>query len=263
MRRLVLALTGLLFASFASAQTVNSFTATPNSGASPLTFTLAWNASGPAGTTCTASDGWSGTKALVGSQVITGLLATNSYTLTCQLPGGGSATVTWTPPTQNTDGSTLTDLAGYKLFHASTSAGVDTAAGISVPLGTSFTINGLPNGTRWFGMKAVNAQGTESNMSVKASKLISIPSDSRTVTVTVNTVPNPPVLQTITSLVYEQGNGNSIGSKVVGTVPLGTACGVFIKTKNGVNYYSLERNQFTLTVSTKATEFVGVCAPSA
>lgn len=29
----------------------------------------------------------------------------------------GSATLSWTPPTKNTDGSRLTDLAGYKIYY--------------------------------------------------------------------------------------------------------------------------------------------------
>lgn len=247
----------LFVTSLASAQTISSFTATPSSGASPLTFTLAWSATGPAGTTCVASDGWTGTKALSGSQVITGVTATNSYTLSCSVPNGGGATVSWTPPTTNTDGSPLTDLASYELFHAATSAGVDTATPISVPLGTSYTLSGLPAGTRWFGMKAVNAQGVRSVMSVKTSKMINVASDTRTVTVTVNTVPNPPVITTVTSLVYDF-KGGSI--KVVGSVPLGTECDAFQFSKNGSDYYLLPQGSYTLNPGAKPRSVVvGIC----
>ena len=258
--RYLLGLALALVATASFGQTINSFTATPSSGTAPLSVTLAWNATGPAGTTCAASDGWSGTKALSGSQVITGITATNSYTLTCSLPNGGSAQVTWTAPTTNTDGSALVDLAGYELFHATTSAGVDTATAIPVPLGTQFTVTGLPSGTRWFGMKSVNAQGTRSVMSGKTSRVINIPSDAETVTVTVNTVPNPPVIVTVTSVAYDFKGGSV---KVVGVVPLNTACGAFQFTKNGLDYYLLPQGSYTLNPGAKPrSAVIGVCAPS-
>lgn len=257
-----LAAAGLLLTSLAApGQTITSFTATPSSGNSPLTFTLAWNATGPAGTTCTASDGWSGVKALSGSQVISNLAATTSYTLTCSDPNGGGATLTWTAPTTNTDGSPLTNLAGYKLFHAPTSAGVDTASPVSVPLGTTFTLTGLPAGTRWFGMKAFNSLGAESVMSTKTSKVINVSSDARTVTVTVNTVPNPPVIVTVTSVAYDF-KGGSI--KVVGSVPTGTACDALQFSKNGFDYYLLPQGSYTLNPGAKPrSPVVGVCEAQA
>ena len=39
-----------------------------------------------------------------------------AFTLTVQAVATGSATLSWTPPTTNTDGSPLTNLAGYKVY---------------------------------------------------------------------------------------------------------------------------------------------------
>ena len=39
-----------------------------------------------------------------------------AFTITVQAVATGSATLSWTPPTTNTDGSSLTNLAGYKVY---------------------------------------------------------------------------------------------------------------------------------------------------
>lgn len=64
------------------------------------TSTLTWSSTNA--TTCTASGGWSGSKATSGSQVTAALSQTTTYTLTCTGAGGSTskdATVTVTPST--------------------------------------------------------------------------------------------------------------------------------------------------------------------
>jgi hypothetical protein len=74
--------------------------------------------------------------------------------------------VTWQPPLVNTDGSTLTDLTGYRIVYG-TEPGVYTN---SVPVnGTGvidYTIDNLQTGQKYyFSMVAVNAAGAESDYS--------------------------------------------------------------------------------------------------
>jgi hypothetical protein len=71
-----------------------TLTATPGSITSGQSSTLAWSTTNA--TSCTASGGWSGTKATSGSQSVSPT-STTTYTLTCTGPGGSgnqSATVT-------------------------------------------------------------------------------------------------------------------------------------------------------------------------
>ena len=84
----------------------------------------------------------------------------------------GSATLSWIPPTTNEDGSTLTDLTGYKI-HYGTSPGSYTSV-IPVNLGlTDYTINNLTGpDTYYFVMTAVNSTDTESVFSNEVSKII-------------------------------------------------------------------------------------------
>jgi len=86
-------------------------------------------------------------------------------------PPSGSATVNLTPPTQNTDGSALTDLAGMTLYYGT----APTSLNQSVQLAgapTSYTIGSLSSGTWYFGAIAYTTAGTQSAMTPVMSKSI-------------------------------------------------------------------------------------------
>ena len=78
---------------------VITLTASPTTGTSPLSSTLSWTVSGGA-TSCTASNGWSGSKSVTGgSQAISGISSSTTYILVCANTGGNSniASVTVNP----------------------------------------------------------------------------------------------------------------------------------------------------------------------
>lgn len=85
-------------------------------------------------------------------------------------PAMGSAALSWTAPTKNTDGSPLTNLAGYKVYHgASANALTDIR---QVGLVTSYQVTGLGTGTHYFAVTAVTSSGSESAKSAVGSKTI-------------------------------------------------------------------------------------------
>ncbi len=84
----------------------------------------------------------------------------------------GSAQVSWTPPTTNTDGSALTDLAGYRIAYGRSSSALDQDASLTNAGLTSYTVNNLTSGEWFFAVYAVNSQGVESDISNIASKTI-------------------------------------------------------------------------------------------
>jgi hypothetical protein len=84
----------------------------------------------------------------------------------------GSATVSWTAPTTNTDGSALTNLASYRIRYGRASTSLDQLASVSNPGLTSYTVENLSQGTWYFGVVAVNAAGSESDISNVATKTI-------------------------------------------------------------------------------------------
>lgn len=160
-----------------------------------LTPTLTWSTT-PAATSCTASgdSAWAGSKTASGTQTLAAFPVTTpkAYALICTWPGQTSALLTWTPPTTNTDGTPLTNLAGYRInwgtaADARTSV-VQVAANVS-----THTISNLAAGTWYFGVKAFTTQGAESASSNVVSRVLTGP-----VEWTQSTgvkVPTAPVLQ--------------------------------------------------------------------
>jgi hypothetical protein len=110
--------------------------------------------------------------------------------------------LSWTAPTENTDGTPLTDLAGFKVYCSSVAGqfGDPTSHLISDPLATSILLKDVPCvafGDNYFAMTAVNAGGLESEYSIGgyAKKLAgSFSSDSFAADVT---VPNASVMNPV------------------------------------------------------------------
>ncbi|HWK72868.1 MAG TPA: putative Ig domain-containing protein [Povalibacter sp.] len=84
----------------------------------------------------------------------------------------GAATVSWTPPTRNTDGSTLTNLAGYRIYYGTSASALNKTVELKNPGLSSYMIENLSSGTYYFGVKAFNASGAESTLSNVASKTV-------------------------------------------------------------------------------------------
>lgn len=218
-RLIVLGLLAFAAVQANAAPTVN-LAASPSSGIGVVSVTLTWSST--EATSCTASGGWSGTKAANGTEVVSASVTT-TYTLVCSA-ATGQATATWTAPTQNTDGTPLTNLASYKLYHATTTGGVPNATPIVVTApATSHTITGLPAGLRYYGIRAVNAAGVESAMSNLANNTVVIPSATANATVTVQQQPQPPTGLTVQSTTARLFLNGELSLKA-GKVELGTAC---------------------------------------
>ncbi len=84
----------------------------------------------------------------------------------------GSATLTWTAPTQNVDGSPLTNLAGYEVRYGQSAAALKQTIDIRNPGTTTVRIDRLSAGTWYFTVAAYTNVGVESAPSVAASKTI-------------------------------------------------------------------------------------------
>lgn len=84
----------------------------------------------------------------------------------------GTATLSWMPPSQNTDGSTLADLAGYSVYYGTSATNLTTKIVVANAGATSFTVSNLASGTYYFGVTAYNTSGIESALSGIGSKTI-------------------------------------------------------------------------------------------
>jgi hypothetical protein len=95
-----------------------------------------------------------------------------SITVTAAPPTTGSAVLNLTPPTQNTDGSALTDLAGFRIYYGASPSNLTQLTQLPGTTLSSYTVNNLASGTWYFGAKAYTTTGMESALSTIASKTI-------------------------------------------------------------------------------------------
>jgi hypothetical protein len=95
-----------------------------------------------------------------------------SFAITVSQGTSGNATLSWTPPTQNTNGTALTNLAGYRVVYGRSSSNLDQTAQIANPGLSTYTVTGLTSGTWYFAVKAYSTSGGESVVSNMGMKTI-------------------------------------------------------------------------------------------
>ncbi len=82
----------------------------------------------------------------------------------------GSATLRWTPPATNTDGTTVTDLAGFNIVYGKSSGSMSQTLKIASATATSGTVTGLTSGTWYFAVASYDKDGNASTLSSVVSK---------------------------------------------------------------------------------------------
>lgn len=88
-------------------------------------------------------------------------------------PVVGSATLSWIPPTENEDGTALTNLAGYVIVYGTSPTALDRQINLSNPGLTRYVVDNLSGGTWYFAIRAYSSTGAQSALSGIASKTIS------------------------------------------------------------------------------------------
>lgn len=84
----------------------------------------------------------------------------------------GTATLNWTPPTRNTDGTSLTNLAGYRIYYGSSASALTRTVSINSAGIASYVVSDLSSGTYYFAITALNSRGVESTRSAVVSKAV-------------------------------------------------------------------------------------------
>jgi len=84
----------------------------------------------------------------------------------------GSVTLDWQAPTQNTDDSPLTNLAGYRITYGRTQSVLDQSVTVANPGLTTYVVPNLATGTWYFAMYAYTSAGAESDASNIAMKTV-------------------------------------------------------------------------------------------
>src|SRR6266702_4720428 len=77
----------------------------------------------------------------------------------------GVATLDWQPPTQNSDGSALTNLAGYTVYYGTSPDELTESVKVSNPGVATYVLSNLASGTWYFAVTAYSSAGVESDRS--------------------------------------------------------------------------------------------------
>ena len=81
-------------------------------------------------------------------------------------------TLSWVRPTQNVDGTQLSNLAGYRIHYGQVSGQYDYSVSVGSPSITSATIENLAPARWYFAVTAVTSSGTQSDYSAQLSKAV-------------------------------------------------------------------------------------------
>lgn len=197
---MILAMTFLLgfWAGSASAQNTITFTAEVTSGVETVTPVLTWDTT-PLADSCDASGhpDWVGSKGPSGQETLPPISGSATYNLLCEWVSS-SALLTWTAPTQNTDGTPYTDPKGFKIYYDQTQGGpYENIIDLQDPNATTHIVSPLIPGTWFFTSTAYNQLDVESDKSNEASKIVGTESETESVGITVNPKPASPVNLTV------------------------------------------------------------------
>lgn len=79
--------------------------------------------------------------------------------------GSGAANLDWTPVTENTDGTALTNLAGYNVYYGTSQHALTRVVQVPNPGATTYPVTDLASGTWYFAVTAYTSDGAESALS--------------------------------------------------------------------------------------------------
>jgi hypothetical protein len=164
--------------------------------------------------------------------------------------------VNWVPPTTNTDGSALTNLARFKVVYGTSASSLTRSVIVDDITRRSTTVSSLAPGPWYFAVRAVNTSNVESVNSNVASKTVAGASAARTVRITVTS----PSLRTVSTNVWDyrrKDNGVLARVGVVGQIALGRPCDSTFKVAQ--SHYAVNRADVTLYATPVSTRLVVLC----
>ncbi|HKR37235.1 MAG TPA: putative Ig domain-containing protein [Steroidobacteraceae bacterium] len=98
--------------------------------------------------------------------------ALSAFAIAVTAISNGRATLSWTAPTENTDGTTLANLAGYRIRYGTSAGSLTSTIVIDNASVTTYVVEDLAPATWYFAVTAVSSTGAESANSNVANKQI-------------------------------------------------------------------------------------------
>jgi hypothetical protein len=104
--------------------------------------------------------------AVTDGNAVTSLPAFSITVAAAPIPSVSSnVSLSWTPPTQNNDGTQLSNLKGYNVHYGTTSQTYSNVINVANPGLTTYVVQNLDAGTYYFSVTAYNSTGVESAFS--------------------------------------------------------------------------------------------------
>jgi len=95
-----------------------------------------------------------------------------AFTISVNQVSNGSADLSWTPVTRNTNGTVLGNLAGYRVRYGTSANAMNNVVTLSNPSLTNYLVTNLSSGTWYFAITAYTRNGMESRPSNVGHKTI-------------------------------------------------------------------------------------------
>jgi hypothetical protein len=95
-----------------------------------------------------------------------------SFAIAVVQSANGSVSVQWVAPTENTNGTALTNLAGYRIYYGTSASSMTQTAQIANPTINTYLLANLTPATWYFEVKAYTTANVESSASPVASMAI-------------------------------------------------------------------------------------------
>ena len=95
-----------------------------------------------------------------------------AFNITVQPALAGTASLSWSRPTENTNGTPLTDLAGYVIRYGTSSTALNNKISVASASATGAEITNLSPGNWSFAVSAINTANVESQFSTIVGKTI-------------------------------------------------------------------------------------------
>ena len=96
----------------------------------------------------------------------------SAFSVTVSQTALGNVTLSWVAPTQNSDGSPLMDLAGYKIYYGTSSRNYSHEIDINNAGMTTYVVDNLVPDTYFFAATSFNTSGVESDYSGEAVRTV-------------------------------------------------------------------------------------------
>ena len=95
-----------------------------------------------------------------------------AFTISVNQFSNGTASLSWTPVTRNSNGTVLANLAGYRVHYGTSANAMNTVVNLSNPSLTNYLVTNLSSGTWYFGITAYTSKGVEGDLSNVGQKTI-------------------------------------------------------------------------------------------